>query len=154
MSTLSSRTHSFESKSLLLPIVLTSDHINNFCFVVLPFSEKKFTRFSEARRAKFLPWPNFFIIIIASLFCNNRTNLNLMCRNKATLYLKVVTFIQNIWPLAEIKVCCHTGQTSWRGPRNTMQFYAGRSCHFVLVLLNQPFRYTPRTVERGRFGEK
>ena len=51
------RTHSFESKSLLLPIVLTSDHIDNFCFVVLPSSEKKFTTFSEARRAKFLPWP-------------------------------------------------------------------------------------------------
>ena len=42
--------------------------------------------------------------------------------------MKVVTFIQNIWPLPEIKVCCHTGQTSWRGPRNTMQFYARRSC--------------------------
>ena len=122
--------HIVSKANLCCYLTLTSDHINNFCFVVLPSSEKKFTRFSEARRAKFLPLPNFFIIIIASLFCNNRTNLNLMCRNKATLYLKVVTFIQNIWPLAEIKVCCHTGQTSWRGPRNTMQFYAGGSCHF------------------------
>ena len=56
------RTHSFESKSLLLPIVLTSDHTDNFCFVVLPSSEKKFTTFSEARRAKFPPWPNFLLL--------------------------------------------------------------------------------------------
>ena len=77
------KTHSFANKSLLLPIVLTSDHMDNFRFVVLPSSEKKFTTFSEARRAKFPPWPIFFfIIVITSLFCNYRTfktNLNLMC---------------------------------------------------------------------------
>ena len=83
------KTQNFESKSLLLPIVLTSDHIDNFRFVVLPSSEKKFITFSEARRAKFLPWSKicklieFFFIVITSLFCSYRTfktNLNLMCR--------------------------------------------------------------------------
>ena len=65
------KTHSFANKSLLLPIVLTSDHMDNFRFVVLPSSEKKFTTFSEARRAKFPPWPIFFF------YCNNLSFLQL-----------------------------------------------------------------------------
>ena len=53
------KTHNFESKSLLLPIALTSDHRDNFGFVAVPFSEKKLTTFSEARRAKFPKFPQF-----------------------------------------------------------------------------------------------
>ena len=67
------KTHSFANKSLLLPIVLTSDHMDNFRFVVLPSSEKKFTTFSEARRAKFPPWPIFFFFFN----CNNLSFLQL-----------------------------------------------------------------------------
>ena len=51
------KTHSFERKSLLLPKVLISDHIEKFRSVVLPFSENKLTTFCESRRAKFPPWP-------------------------------------------------------------------------------------------------
>ena len=66
------KTHNFESKSLLLPIVLTSDHIDNFRFVVLPPSEKKFITFSEARRAKFPPWSKICKLIEVNFFyCNN-----------------------------------------------------------------------------------
>ena len=69
--------HNFESKSLLLPIVLTSDHIDNFRFVVLPSSEKKFITFSEARRAKFLPWSKICKLIEFFFYCNNLSFLQL-----------------------------------------------------------------------------
>ena len=49
--------HSFEGESLLMSIALTLDHRDDFRFVLLPSCEKKLTTFSEARRAKFPPWP-------------------------------------------------------------------------------------------------
>ena len=49
--------HSFEGGSLLMSIALTLDHRDDFRFVLLPSCEKKLTTFSEARRARFPPWP-------------------------------------------------------------------------------------------------
>ena len=40
-----------------MSIALTLDHRDDFRFVLLPSCEKKLTTFSEARRAKFPPWP-------------------------------------------------------------------------------------------------
>ena len=71
------KTHNFVSKSLLLPIVLTSDHIDNFRFVVLPSSEKKFITYSEARRAKFLPWSKI-CKLIEFIFFFYRNNLSFL----------------------------------------------------------------------------
>ena len=49
--------HSLEGESLLMSIAVTLDHRDDFGFVLLPSCEKKLTTVSEARRAKFPPWP-------------------------------------------------------------------------------------------------
>ena len=49
--------HSFEGESLLMSIALTLDDRDDFRFALLPSCEKNLTTFSEARRAKFPPWP-------------------------------------------------------------------------------------------------
>ena len=72
------KTHNFESISLPLPMVLTSDHIKNFCFVVFPSGEDKFITFSEAQRAKYPPWSNICQLIKVNFFyCNNLSFLQL-----------------------------------------------------------------------------
>ena len=76
------KTHNFQSISLPLPMVLTSDHINNFCFDVFPSGEEKFITFSEAQRAKYPPWSKicklikvnfFFFFLPASILSYYRT---------------------------------------------------------------------------------
>ena len=49
--------HIVSKESLLMSIALTLDHGDDFRFVLLPSCEKKLTTFSEARRARFPPWP-------------------------------------------------------------------------------------------------
>ena len=40
-----------------MSIALTLDHRDDFRLALLPSCEKNLTTFSEARRAKFPPWP-------------------------------------------------------------------------------------------------
>ena len=57
-----------------MSIALTLDHRDDFRFVLLPSCEKKLTTFSEARRAKFPPWPKMGKLIKTQSFQGSSTH--------------------------------------------------------------------------------